>query len=250
MLTKLLQKNKNAEYMMPKFTSKLVKARLIKRYKRFLADVILENGDTTTVHCPNTGSMTHCAEPDWTVYLSQSDNPKRKYPYTWELSVNSEGHRICVNTAMANKVVKAAIEQRSIVELAEYNQIRPEYKVGNSRIDFFLQGDGMPDCFVEVKSMTLCEPNTNIGYFPDAVTTRGTKHANELAALAKQGHRAVLLFCVQHEGIESYAIAEHIDPEYAEALRKAEKDGVLILCYKCNFSMDIMELGYALPKAE
>jgi sugar fermentation stimulation protein A len=228
------------------FTSSLIEATLLKRYKRFLADVILPNGDSLTVHCPNTGAMTGCAEPGWRVYLSQSDNPKRKYAHTWELAKNHRQEWIGINTNNANKVVKAALQNRHIIELAEYNSIHPEYKVGDSRIDFFLQGDGMPDCYVEVKSVSLCSEG-GMGFFPDTVTQRGTKHANELAELARQGHKAVLLFCVQHSGINSVKIAQHIDPKYAEAVRKAQEAGVLLLSYKCNFSIENMSLANALP---
>jgi len=142
---------------MVRFESPLIPAVLIKRYKRFLADVKLQNGDILTVHCPNTGLMTNCAQPGWTVLLSKSANKKRKYAHTWEMVIDNQGHWIGINTNNANKIVKGALEQRKIIELAEYNQITPEYKVGDSRIDFLLQGDGMPDCYVEVKSMTLCE---------------------------------------------------------------------------------------------
>ena len=168
---------------MVKFEKPLIEATLIKRYKRFLSDVELDNGEVITVHCPNTGAMTNCATPGWKVLLSESSNKKRKYPHTWELAINDAGHWIGINASNANKIVKSALEKRAIIELAEYNQITPEYKVGDSRIDFYLQGDGVPDCYVEVKSMTLCEDG--LGLFPDAVTSRGTKHANELAKLAK-----------------------------------------------------------------
>ena len=218
----------------------------MKRYKRFLADVVLPDGTTLTVHCPNTGAMTGCAEPGWQAFLSQSNNPKRKYAHTWELAKNHRDEWIGINTNNANKVVKDALHKRRIIELAEYSSIHPEYKVGDSRIDFFLQGDGMPDCYMEVKSVSLCDEN-GMGYFPDAVTQRGTKHANELAKLAKQGHKAVLLFCVQHSGIHSVKIAQHIDPKYAEAVRNAQDAGVLLLSYKCNFSIENMSLADALP---
>jgi len=229
---------------MVKFESPLIEAVLIKRYKRFLADVELQNGDLLTVHCPNTGSMTNCAEPGWKVFLSESANIKRKYSHTWEMAVNNQGHWIGINTNNANKIVKGALGQRRIIELAEYSQITPEYKVGDSRIDFFLQGDGMPDCYVEVKSMTLCEDS--LGLFPDAVTQRGTKHANELAKLAKAGHRAVLLFCAQHSGITHFDIARHIDDKYAQAVSEAKKVGVEVICYNCNFSSDFIELGHSI----
>jgi len=233
---------------MVKFESPLVEAVLIKRYKRFLADVKLNNGDSLTVHCPNTGSMTNCAQPGWKVLLSESANEKRKYAHTWEMAINDKGHWIGVNTNNANKIVKAALQKRKIIELAEYNQITPEYRVGDSRIDFLIQGDGMPDCYVEVKSMTLCE--NSLGLFPDAVTQRGTKHVNELANLVKLGHRAVLLFCAQHSGISHFNIASHIDENYAVAVAEAQKVGVEVICYGCNFSIDFIELAQSIPIAD
>lgn len=233
---------------MVKFDRPLTEGLLIKRYKRFLADIELPNGDVMTVHCPNTGSMTNCATPGWKVLLSKSSNKSRKYAYTWEMVITDLGHWIGINTNNANKIVKGALEKNRIVELAEYNQITSEHKVGDSRIDFFLQGDGMPDCYVEVKSMTLHDDG--LGLFPDTVTTRGTKHANELAQLAKAGHKAVLLFCAQHSGITQFNIASHIDEKYADAVAEAQKVGVEVICYACNFSNDFIELAHSIPIAE
>lgn len=230
---------------MVEFESPLIEAVLIKRYKRFLADVMLDNGELLTVHCPNTGSMTNCAQPGWKVFLSESANKKRKYAHTWEMAINDQGHWIGINTNNANKIVKDALQNRKILELAEYSQVTPEYKVGDSRIDFFIQGDGMPDCYVEVKSMTLCE--NSLGLFPDAVTQRGKKHALQLAELAKSGHKAVLLFCAQHSGISHFNIAGHIDEEYAHAVSEAQKVGVEVICYGCNFSSDFIELAQSIP---
>lgn len=233
---------------MVKFEKPLIEATLIKRYKRFLSDVELDNGEVITVHCPNTGAMTNCATPGWKVLLSESSNKKRKYPHTWELAINDAGHWIGINASNANKIVKSALEKRAIIELAEYNQITPEHKVGDSRIDFYLQGDGVPDCYVEVKSMTLCEDG--LGLFPDAVTSRGTKHANELAKLAKSGHRAILFFCAQHSGISTYNIVQHIDEKYAQAVKNAQQDGVEVICYGCNFSSDFIELAHSIVIAD
>jgi sugar fermentation stimulation protein A len=232
---------------MVRFESPLIEAVLIKRYKRFLADVELQNGDLLTVHCPNTGTMTNCAQPGWKVFLSKSENKKRKYAHTWEIAVNNTGHWIGINTNNANKIVKSALQQHKIPELAEYNQIKPEYKVDDSRIDFFLPGDGVPDCYIEVKSMTLCEGS--LGLFPDAVTQRGTKHANELAKLAKAGHKAILLFCAQHSGITHFNIASNIDEKYAQAVSEAKKVGVEVICYNCNFSSDFIELAHSIPNS-
>jgi sugar fermentation stimulation protein A len=233
---------------MLKFDPPLTEAILIKRYKRFLADVELDNGDLITVHCPNTGSMTNCATPGWKVLLSESTNKKRKYPHTWEMAKNELGHYIGINTNNANKIVKEALQVGKINELSEYKEIIPEHKVGDSRIDFLIRAEGLPDCYVEVKSMTLYQEG--IGLFPDAVTTRGTKHANKLAELAKAGHRAVLLFCAQHSGITRYKIASHIDEKYALAVKKAQNCGVEVICYTCNFSNDSIELAHSIPIAD
>ncbi len=147
---------------------------LIKRYKRFLADILLPNGEQITLHCPNTGAMTGCATTGDTVWFSTSDNPKRKYAHTWELTQTQAGDFICVNTQRANQLVQEALEKRWIAELAEYQTVLPEQKYGseNSRIDFLLKADNQPDCFVEVKSTTLLTEN-GLGMFPDAKTERG-----------------------------------------------------------------------------
>lgn len=166
---------------------------LIKRYKRFLADILLPNGEQITLHCPNTGAMTGCATAGDTVWFSTSDNPKRKYAHTWELTQTQAGDFICVNTQRANQLVQEALEKRWIAELAEYQTVLPEQKYGseNSRIDFLLKADNQPDCFVEVKSTTLLTEN-GLGMFPDAKTERGQKHLRELAAIAESGQQAVI----------------------------------------------------------
>ncbi len=211
----------------------LVEGTLIKRYKRFLADVRLEDGSIVTAHCPNTGAMTGCAEQGWEVWLSPSNNPKRKLPFTWELVKNDLGHFIGVNTHKANALVKEALELKKITSLAEYQRIQSEVKFGqeNSRIDFLLSANGQVDCYLEVKSVTLSVDG--LGLFPDAKTLRGQKHLRELQEIAKQGKRAVLLFCVQHTGIESVSVAEGIDSDYAKALLQAIDSGVEVLCYRC-----------------
>jgi sugar fermentation stimulation protein A len=214
------------------FTPPLTPARLIKRYKRFLADVTLDDGTELTVHCPNTGSMKACWEPGWQVYLQDSNNPKRKYPHTWVIVENTDGERIGINTHLANQLVEDAIRQGVIKELADFESLRREVKYGdeNSRIDFLLETSDLP-VYIEVKSVTLKEED-GLGYFPDAQTTRGQKHLRELMALAQsQQARAVLLFCVQHTGITSVAAARHIDPAYAELLDDAIKAGVEVLAY-------------------
>ena len=216
------------------FTAPLIKGTLTKRYKRFFADVTLDSGEQVTAHCPNTGAMTGCAEPGFTVWLSPANNPKRKLQYTWEVAVTERGDMIGVNTNNANKIVAHALKTKLIDEVINYADIRPEYKPegSDSRFDFLLQSDGVPNCLLEVKSLTLCEDGT--GYFPDAVTARGAKHCAELANYAQQGYRAVLLFCVQHSGVEQVRVAAHIDAKYAETLAKARQQGVEVLAYKCK----------------
>lgn len=215
----------------------LKKATLIKRYKRFLADIVLEDGNETTLHVANTGAMTGCAEPDDTVWYSTSDNPKRKYPFSWELTETKQGgHFICVNTAQANNLVEQAILDGTITELQGYQTLKREVKYGeeNSKIDIFLADGEKPDAYVEVKSVTLLQ-NGN-GYFPDAVTTRGQKHLRELMAMAESGKRAVLIFAVLHTGINNFAAAAHIDAKYATLLAQAKENGVEILVYKASIS--------------
>ncbi|MCF2947446.1 DNA/RNA nuclease SfsA [Paraglaciecola aquimarina] len=216
----------------------LIQGTLIKRYKRFLADVQLNDGSIVTAHCPNTGAMTGCAEPGWQVWLSPSTNPKRKLPFTWEVVKTNKNHWIGINTHKANAIVKEALSKQLIPELVGYNQHKAEVKFGeeNSRIDFLLMAEHKPDCYVEVKSVTLLD--NELGYFPDAKTIRGQKHLRELSSIASRGERAVLLFCVQHTGINSVTVAQHIDPDYAKELSLAMDKGVEVLCYGCHIDAE------------
>lgn len=229
-----------------KFESKLLRGTLIKRYKRFFADVALESGEVITAHCPNTGSMTGCAIPDSKVYLLPNNNPKRKLKYTWEIVVNEQNEWIGVNTGRANKLVEEALLQQLIPEFTGYSQIKREVKYGheNSRIDFMLSAESLPLCYIEVKSVTLKAQGK--GYFPDAVTERGQKHLRELMSIASLGHRPVLLFCVQHTGIETVLPAEHIDPRYAALCREAVQAGVEIMAWGATISEEKIELNQKL----
>ena len=193
------------------FMPPLLSATLIKRYKRFLADVITSTGEIFTLHCPNTGAMTGCATPGDTVWYSTSENTKRKYPHTWELTQTQNGAFICVNTLRANTLAKEAITLGNIPELTGYNTLKSEVKYGEegSRIDIMLQADDRPGCYIEVKSVTLAE--NEFGYFPDAVTVRGQKHLRELMGVVANGERAVLLFAILHSAIEYFSPAHHID---------------------------------------
>ena len=212
------------------FSPPLQRATLIQRYKRFLADVITPDGRELTLHCPNTGAMTGCATPGDTVWYSTSDNTKRKYPHTWELTQSQE-----------------AILNESISELSGYSSLKSEVKYGaeRSRIDFMLQADSRPDCYIEVKSVTLAENEQ--GYFPDAVTERGQKHLRELMSVAAEGQRAVIFFAVLHSAITRFSPARHIDEKYAQLLSEAQQRGVEILAYKAELSAEGMALKKSLP---
>lgn len=218
------------------FSPPLRAARLIKRYKRFLADVVTPEGDIMTIHCANTGAMTGCAIPGDTVWYSTSASTTRKYPHSWELTETQAGHWICVNTLRANQLVREALEENRLPELSAYACWRTEVKYGteNSRIDFLLQAQERRNCYIEVKSVTLLQQGK--GYFPDAVTVRGQKHLRELRHLVAEGHRAVLLFTVLHSGIEDVSPARHIDARYAELLVQAQQNGVEVLAYQAELS--------------
>ncbi|MFH8133446.1 DNA/RNA nuclease SfsA [Pantoea osteomyelitidis] len=218
------------------FSPPLRPARLISRYKRFLADVVTPEGETLTIHCANTGAMTGCATPGDTVWYSTSDSLTRKYPHSWELTETQQGHWICVNTLRANQLVREALAADRIPELVAYTRCQPEVRYGmeNSRIDFLLQAQGRRNCYIEVKSVTLLQQGK--GYFPDAVTVRGQKHLRELITIVAEGHRAVLLFTVLHSGIEDVSPARHIDARYAELLVQAQRNGVEVLAYQATLS--------------
>ncbi|MDO6640989.1 MULTISPECIES: DNA/RNA nuclease SfsA [unclassified Shewanella] len=218
------------------FSPPLQQGTLLRRYKRFLADVQLDDGSEITIHCPNTGSMKNCLFPGETVWFSSSDNPKRKYPNTWELSATPDNHLIGINTGRANALAEEAISNGVITELSGYASLKREVKYGdeNSRIDILLSDETKPLCYVEIKSCTLLEQA--VGYFPDSVTTRGQKHLRELMHMASLGHRAVLLFVVQHSGINLVQAAAHIDPQYAQLLKQAVNSGVEVLAYQTELS--------------
>lgn len=222
----------------------LQKATLIRRYKRFLADIELHNGDVLTIYCPNTGAMTGCAEPGDQVWYSTSNNLKRKYKYTWELTFSKGGHWICVNTARANQLVKEALNKGEIKALSGYSSIKAEVKYGaeNSRIDFLLSKENKADCYVEVKSCTLLEEPIaeGKGFFPDTVTIRGQKHLRELIEMKEQGFRSVLLFAVLHSGIQSVQAAGHIDLKYGQLFEQAKKAGVEVCCYYPELSLPVV----------
>lgn len=222
----------------------LLSGTLIKRYKRFLADILLEDGSTVTVHCPNSGSMKGCANPGSRVYISRSSNPGRKYAFTWEL-VKTDGFWAGINTALPNHLVREAIEIGTVVELQGYAVIRPEVAYGeHSRIDLLLESPGRR-CFVEVKNVTLVE--NGLALFPDAVTTRGQKHLNELMRVVREGDRGVIFFTVQRGDGESVSPADAIDPEYGRLLRLAVQNGVEALAYRALVTPQEIVLNERLP---
>ncbi|MBB6522976.1 DNA/RNA nuclease SfsA [Pseudoteredinibacter isoporae] len=234
------------------FSPPLIQGQLIRRYKRFLADVIGPSGEELTIHCPNTGSMKHCMMEGRRVWYSTSDNPKRKYPHTWEISENEQGDLIGVNSAAANGLLEEALNAGMVQELAAYGEFRREVKLpGGKRLDFLLEGnpDDPRPCYLEVKSMTLMrEPG--LAEFPDAVTKRGREHVLELKGLVEGGARAILFFCVQHSAAKCFDVAADIDPDYAAALEEALQAGVELIAYKAVFSDNEIKLSAeSLPRS-
>ncbi len=217
----------------------LIQGTLIKRYKRFLADVELEDGTVLTAHCPNTGRMTTCAEPGFRVALSDSGNPKRKYRHTWELAHNGSCW-ICVNTGRANEMAFEAVSNGWIPELAGYDEVLREQTFGNSRFDLLLKS-GDARCYVEVKNVTLLADDGQYA-FPDAVTERGRKHLNELVEVVKAGHRAAMLFVIPRSDGHGFRAAHEIDPDYAAALDFAAAHGVEILARQADVSPEALRL--------
>jgi len=232
-----------------KYEYPLLTGTLIKRYKRFLADVRTDSG-IITIHCPNTGSMKGCAEPGSKVWFWDSENPKRKYTHSWELVENNLGHLIGINTNRANHLIKEAIIN-NIFDGLSYDEIKCEVAYGDekSRIDILLTKNNNK-VWIEVKNVTLLEIDDSgktQGYFPDAITSRGTKHLRELIAQVKKGDRAVLVFCVQHSGISSVKAAAHIDPIYAETLKLAADAGVEIIAAKVQIDEKKIQVVGQLP---
>ena len=214
-----------------RFPTPLVPARLIRRYKRFLADCTLEDGRDVTAHCANPGSMMGLAEPGCKIWLEPNDDPRKKLKYGWRLVDHENGHFTGVDTSVPNRALRAALQAGEIPELAGYKTVRPEVKYGeNSRIDFLLTQPGLPDCYVEVKSVTLSR-QPGLAEFPDSVTKRGAKHLEELAAMVAQGHRAVMLYLVQRTDCDRFALADDIDPTYASTYQQAQGAGVERLIY-------------------
>ena len=230
-----------------RYSPELIPAILIRRYKRFLADVRLETGKDITVHTPNTGRMLGLTEPGSRIWLRDSQNPERKYRYSWVMGSTETGILVGVDTLLANRLVVEGIASGKIAELQGYNKLQTEVRYGseNSRIDILLQ-NGDAACYVEVKNVTaMLEPG--VAVFPDAVSERGRKHLRELILMKQQGARAVIFFCVTREDAQIFCPADEIDPEYGRGLRQAAAAGVDILAYRARVSAAEMLLHTRLP---
>ncbi len=228
-----------------RFQTPLERGRLIKRYKRFLADVALDGGATITATCPNTGSMLGLAEPGSPVWVSRSDSPTRKYPHTWEMVETDLGDGpslVGINTNHPNRLVADAIAERQIKKLVGYESLRREVKYGEaSRIDILLEDAKKGRCYVEVKNAHLMR-QAGLAEFPDCVTARGVKHLRELSQMVAEGHRAVMLFLIQRADAKRFAIAGDLDPAYLDAFREAMAAGVEAMAFSCRLSPDEIAL--------
>jgi len=232
-----------------RFTRQLIAATLIRRYKRFLADVALPSGETVTVHCANPGSMIGLAAPGARVWLSTSDNPKRKLGHSWELvevDIGSGAELVGINTTNPNALAAEAIAAGLIPELAGYGRVRREVKYGkSSRVDFLLEGPAQPPCYVEIKNVHLMR-RAGLAEFPDAVTKRGAKHLAELSDMVATGARAVMLFLIQIGSARRFALARDIDPAYGAQFDLARAQGVEAVARRCRLTRDGIEVAEAI----
>ena len=233
-----------------RFSSPLKRGRLLQRYKRFLADVTLDTGETITASCPNTGSMLGLTSAGSTVWLSESDSPTRKYRHTWEMIETDLGKGtslVGINTGHPNRLVTEAIDGRRIRKLGGYQSLRREVKYGAaSRIDILLEDTKKGRCYVEIKNVHLMR-EAGLAEFPDCVTARGVKHLRELAEMVAQGHRAVMLFLIQRHDASRFKIAGDLDPAYADAFRQAAEAGVEAMAYRCHMSPEEIVLQKQVP---
>ena len=230
------------------FPAPLVRGRLLRRYKRFLADVEMPGGEVLTVHCPNTGAMTGCSRPGSDVWLSESANARRKYRYTLEIVATGE-HLVCVNTARANQIVWEGLNSGSVPPLSGYGELRrePSLPGRRGRLDFLLADPRKESCYVEVKSLTL-GLEAGYGAFPDAVSERALRHVRELIRCREErGARAVLFFCVMHTGVRIATTADDIQPAYGEMVRQAMDSGVEVLAWGSAIGATEMHLTAELP---
>lgn len=229
-----------------KFETPLLPGRLQRRYMRFLSDITLDTGDVIKAHCPNPGSMMGLKEPGSRVWVSESDNPKRKLKYTFEL-IEADDTMVGINTGHPNALVHEAVTDGTIVELQGYASARREVKYGkNSRIDLLLDDPGKGRCYVEVKNVHL-RREPELMEFPDSVTSRGAKHLGELADMVAEGHRAVMVFLVQRDDGSRFRLARDIDPAYGEAFDRAAAAGVEMLAYSCRVSADEIRAYRRIP---
>jgi sugar fermentation stimulation protein A len=229
-----------------RFPAPLTEARLIRRYKRFLAGVELADGTVVTVHVANPGAMTGLAEPGMRVLLSRSASLTRKLPLSWEL-VEADGALVGINTAHPNRLVEDAIAAGAIAELTGYAMIRREVRYGrNSRIDLLLSGAGRPDAYVEIKNVHLAR-KPPLAEFPDCVTARGAKHLAELTDMVAAGHRAVMVYLIQRSDCTSFRLAADIDPTYAAAFARARAAGVEATAYDCRIDEREVVVNRRLP---
>lgn len=231
------------------FDPPLERGALLRRYQRFFADIRTPDGECLTLHCPNTGAMRHCLVEGGTVWFSRSRDPKRKLPGTWELAQTPHGRLACINTARANPLVEEALRAGLLEDLAGFSALRREVRYGeeNSRIDFCLEYADGQTAYVEVKSVTLGFADSTVAAFPDTVSMRASKHLRELAALARRGVRAVLLYCVNLSGITAVRAASEIDPAYARALAEARAAGVEVRAVAVALSTDGLQVVGELP---
>lgn len=229
------------------FARPLIPARLVKRYKRFLADASLEDGSVVTAHCGNPGAMLGLAEPGAAIWLEPTDAPGRKLRFAWRLVELDDGHLAGIDTAVPNRVVAEALAARAVPPLAGYDTVRPEVRYGTgSRVDFLATGPGLPPAYVEVKNVHL-RREADWAEFPDSITARGARHLADLAAEAAAGHRAVMLYLVQRTDCARFRLAADIDPAYAAAFARARSAGVEALCFAACITRAGVWLDRALP---
>lgn len=228
-----------------KFSEPLVRGILVKRYKRFLSDIQLADGQVVVAHCANPGAMLGLNTAGAEVWLSRSQNPARKLAYSWEL-VRVGDHLVGINTSLPNGIVTEAIQTGKIAELRDYAVLRREVRYGvNSRIDLLLESPTKPTCYVEIKNVHL--KRGTAAEFPDCPTVRGAKHLRELKEMVAQGARAVMVYLVQRDDCDYFTVADDLDPAYGKALRDAMQRGVEAICYNCKVTLNSIELGGRLP---
>lgn len=231
-----------------RFPAPLVPARLIRRYKRFLADAVIEaTGEQVTAHCPNPGAMLGIADPGMRIWLEPNDDPRKKLRWGWRLVELPGGHLAGIDTGVPNRVVAEGLRSGAVRGLSDYSEVRPEVRYGKkSRVDFLLTGRGLANAYVEVKNVHLRRAG-DLAEFPDCVTARGARHLDELSAMVAQGHRAVMLYFVQRTDCRRFSLAGDLDPGYAEAYARARAAGVEAICHAARICTAGVELGPELP---